>query len=231
MSNCFRRPCIKGQIGGVVTEMRVDSWSSVSFIQAGIMSLSQAVSQLLPTLQYNLWQHQERRKKFWTMSEPQWWLHSWMSHMNLWLSTSLLLYSDPGNWLLPKTSFDTWLFNNPSQYHHHWKGVSAHSGKEQWIGSSTGNCIHWAKAKLYIIAAVENITAKDAVDDCTTAQFGRSPLFESPKVSRQILRHLVKEYKELFRVQRGRTSTGFHYIPNNGPPICVPPHWILAHYS
>ena len=41
--------------------------------------------------------------------------------------------------------------------------------------------VHRAKTILYTIATVDDITAKDEIDDCAIPQFGGSPHFESPE--------------------------------------------------
>ncbi len=87
-----------------------------------------------------------------------------------------------------------------------------------------------AKVKMCAVAAVEDATANDAIDECAIPQFGGPPRFELPECPRSSLTPIVDVYKDLFRMQPGVTSAALHYIPTTGSPVRVPPRRIPAHY-
>ena len=87
-----------------------------------------------------------------------------------------------------------------------------------------------AKTKMCAAAAIDDMTARNSIDECAIPLVGGPPCFEFTKCPKSNLTIIVEEYKHLFSIQPDTTFAALHYIPTKGPPIRVPPRRIPAHY-
>ena len=90
---------------------------------------------------------------------------------------------------------------------------------------------HQTKTKMWAAAAIDDMMARNAIDERAIPLFGGSPGLQFPKCPKTSLTPIVEEYKDLFNTQPGTTSAALHYIQTKGPPICVPPRRIPAYYQ
>ena len=88
---------------------------------------------------------------------------------------------------------------------------------------------HKANAKLCIIRALEEPRA-DVIDECAVPNYHKPVEIEFPECSLPSFQTVIEEYQSLFRTTPGVTEAACHYIPTTGNPVRVPPRRIPAHY-
>ena len=85
------------------------------------------------------------------------------------------------------------------------------------------------RAKACVVATVES-PGSDTVEECAVPDFQKPTSFEFPECPSSDLMSVVEEHRELFRTTPGVTDAAHHFIPTAGTPVRVPPRRIPAHY-
>ena len=84
------------------------------------------------------------------------------------------------------------------------------------------------RAKACVVATVES-PGSDTVEECAVPDFQKPTSFEFPECPSSDLMSVVEEHRELFRTTPGVTDAAHHFIPTAGTPVRVPPRRIPAH--
>ena len=79
------------------------------------------------------------------------------------------------------------------------------------------------------IAAVGEMTT-EITNDCAIPDYGAPKQYKLPNCSNTLLSTVVDKFKDLFCTTPGHTSVSSHHIPTKGSPIRVPPRCVPAHY-
>lgn len=85
------------------------------------------------------------------------------------------------------------------------------------------------KPHIRAIAAVGELTT-EITTDCAIPDYGAPKQYDLPNCQSALLSTVVTQYKDLFCTTPGHTSVSCHHIPTKGSPIRVPPRRVPAHY-
>ena len=80
-----------------------------------------------------------------------------------------------------------------------------------------------------MIAAIRE-SSTDVTTDCAISHYGALQQCELSECRSALFSKVITQYKELFCIIPGHTSTAAHHIPTKGSPIHVPPRHVPAHY-
>ena len=86
-----------------------------------------------------------------------------------------------------------------------------------------------AKAKICAIRALEK-PGIDVIEECAIPNYHKPVSVELPECPAPALQRVIEEYQALFRTTPGVTEAAYHYIPTTGNPVRVPPRRVPAHY-
>ena len=86
------------------------------------------------------------------------------------------------------------------------------------------------KHKPPVNCVAATLDASDVTIDCAIPDYGAKQQFDLPYCESAEFSAVVSEYQDLFSTTPGYTSLAYHYIPTQGPPIRVPPRRVPAHY-
>lgn len=215
---------VKGSFGGVEIDMMMDSGSSVSLIQIGLLACAQGVTKVRPVPKLRLvtasgdelkvQDYVSARVKLDRME----WKHDFLVVERLvapvilgvdflqknglvldFASTPVTVTSTTSNFTLPHST--------PSPVFHPEYKPEAHGQVSALISQPA-----------------------DVTDDCAVPKFGEPTRFEFPQCSNPSLSSIVESNRDLFRTTPGATSVAHHYIPTEGSPVRVPPRRIPAQY-
>ena len=224
---------IKGKVGGVATELMVDSGSSVSIVRKEVLDQSQGITKIRPAPQLQL---------VTASGEPLQVLDHIMAPVRIGQQSVSHEFVVVNNLVTPAILGVDFLQRHKLVLDFATSPVSITpnmrkpppklegNGDDQVAFLAVMASERQAKTKMCAAAAIDDTTAWDAIDECAIPQFGGPPHFEFPECPRPSLAPIVEEYKDLFRTQPGMTSAALHYIPTKGSPIRVPPRRIPAHY-
>ena len=84
------------------------------------------------------------------------------------------------------------------------------------------------KPLVYHVAATQD--ALDVTTDSAIPDYGAPKQFDLPYCQTAEFSGVISEYQDLFSTTPGHTSLACHHIPTQGPPIRVPPRRVPAHY-
>ena len=85
------------------------------------------------------------------------------------------------------------------------------------------------KARACAIAGIEE-QGTDVIDECAIPMYQKATSVEFPECPKSSLRTVVRKYQSLFRTTPGVTNAAHHFIPTTGHPVRVPPRRVPAHY-
>ena len=86
-----------------------------------------------------------------------------------------------------------------------------------------------SKSKICSMVTVMDPTT-DIIDECTIPKFDRQTIWDRPECEVPGLMSVVQEFKDPFSTSPGVTSEAHHYIPTSGSPMQIPPWQIPEHY-
>ena len=85
------------------------------------------------------------------------------------------------------------------------------------------------QAKVCAIAGIEQPNT-DVIDECAVPMYQKPTSIDLPECPKHSLMTVVRKNQSLFRTTPGVTDSAHHYIPTSGNPVRVPPRRIPAHY-
>ena len=85
------------------------------------------------------------------------------------------------------------------------------------------------QARACAIASIEE-QGTDVIDECAIPMYQEATSVKFPECPKSSLMRVVCKYQSLFRTMPGVTNAAHHFIPTTGHPIRVPPRRIPAHY-
>lgn len=85
------------------------------------------------------------------------------------------------------------------------------------------------QARACAIAEIEE-HGTDIIDECAIPMYQKATSVDLPECPRSSLMTVVHKHQHLFRTTPGVTNAAHHFIPTTGNPVKVPPRRIPAHY-
>ena len=220
---------ITGKIGGVLTEMMLDSGSAVSLIhQATLSQLHGTITRLAIPQLHLVTASGDPLPIMAHLQLPVILGEDCMSH-NFVVVNSLVVPVILGVDFLHTHGLSLDFSTVPVKIN---PTKSPHGNTEQDPAAvAIYNAQHADKLKRCPIAVLQDAKDSDIVDECAIPWFNRDDLVELPNSSNNALRQLIDEHQQLFRCSPGKTSLAKHFIPTQGSPVRVPPRRIPAHYK
>ena len=210
---------VNGQICGTEVEMMLDSGSSVSLVQQGVISQPMDVTHIRPTPGLQLVTASGEQLKIVDYIKAPVTLGK--------LSTKYHDFVVVNNLVAPVILGMDFLQINRIVLDFASRPIGVLTNKDfDTCTSDTLKPIFDAerktKAKVCAVTTVDGQTP-DIIEDCTIPNFTNSTKFEFPTCTRPTLAAVINRHKSLFRNTPGTTSEAYHHIPTAGPPLRIPP--------
>lgn len=79
---------------------------------------------------------------------------------------------------------------------------------------------------------IAETNSEEMLEDCTVPRYGDKVDYEFPKdVKAACFVATLQKFKDLFITKPGMTTVTSYHITSTGPPVCVPPRSIPAHFQ
>ena len=216
-------PSVVGKVGGVSTEIMLDSGSSVSLLsQETAIQLTGVKQQPLPQMQLQTASGKSLPIKDYVIVDVQLDMMSTSICHNFLIVISLIAPVILGTDFFQQHGLIL-DFTKPTIYIYPKQDDIPVDIQNIW------NTVAQQKPHIKMIAAIRE-SSTDVTTDYAIPDYGALQQHELPEYRSALFSKVITQYKELFCTVPGHMPAAAHHIPTKGSPICVLPRRVPAHY-